>query len=255
MIFHGKYFSFRSNSFKKAVLKLFSMNIVLSRFYKKFPGYLWGYIGVSIPVIAIFITGLIYRDILGYRYSIFNNFVSELGERAVSQTAWLFNWGLIIGGIPLVIFMVNLGVKFNSVYGWICTSGGIFCSISALFVGIFPMDFANNLYMKGHVISAFSFFYGGMATVFLFSILILFDNSKILPKWLGVFGLIVTVIFALFLFLPEGALDDMFILPRPWFVLLAFLEWLVVIAIFAWILTISITLNFQKHRKLKSEAF
>jgi hypothetical protein len=230
------------------------MSKKLSVFYDKVPSFVWGYVGVGIPVISMFITALIYRDPLDSRFSIFNMFVSELGERAVSEVAWLFNWGLILGAIPLLLFMLGLGLKYKSIFGWICTAGGIFCSISAFFVGIFPMDFDSSLYMTGHVISAMSFFYGGMATVFLFSILIFIDKKKILPRWLGVFGIVVAIIFALFLFLPEGALDDIMIRPRDPFLLLAFLEWLVVFAIFAWIATISITINVQRNRMKKLES-
>ncbi|GAG61856.1 unnamed protein product [marine sediment metagenome] len=230
------------------------MSKTISKFYEKVPGFIWGYIGVGIPVLAMFITALIYTDPLGAPFSIFNMFVSELGERAVSQTAWLFNWGLILAGIPLILFMLGLGLKYKSIPGLICTAGGLFCSISAFFVGVFPMDYGSELYMTGHIVSAMSFFYGGMATIFLFSILIFVDKKKVLPKWLGVFGLLVAVVFALFIFLPEGALDDIMVRPRDNFLLIAFLEWLVVFAIFSWILTTSVILNFQSRKKIKQES-
>lgn len=229
------------------------MRTKLGSFYEKIPVFIWGYVGVGISVIAMLITGLIYVDPLGAPFSIFNMFVSELGERAVSQTAWLFNWGLIVGGIPLIIFMIGLGIKYNSIFGWICTAGGIFSAVSILFVGIFPMDYDNNIFMTGHVISAMSFFYGGMITVLLFSILIFVDKKKSLPKWLGIFGLLVAIIFALFIFMPEGSLDDSLIRPRPWFLIIAFLEWLVVFSIFSWIMTVSITMNIQRRKKIKLE--
>ena len=235
-------------------LTTFNMSKAITKFFDKVPGFIWGYIGVGIPILAMFITALIYTDPLGAKYSISNMFVSELGERAVSEVAWLFNWGLILGAIPLLLFMLDLGLKYKSIFGWLCTAGGVFCSISAFFVGIFPMDFDSSLYMTGHVISAMSFFYGGMATVFLFSILIFLDKKKILPRWLGIFGIIVAIIFALFLFLPEGDLDDIMIRPRDPFLLLAFLEWLVVFAIFTWIATISITMNIQRNKTKKLEA-
>ncbi|MCK5143623.1 MAG: hypothetical protein KAQ77_07620 [Candidatus Heimdallarchaeota archaeon] len=56
-----------------------------------------------------------------------------------------------------------------------------------------------------------SFFYGGMITVLLFSILIFVDKKNSLPKWLGLFGLLVAIIFALFIFMPESSLDDVLI--------------------------------------------
>ena len=226
------------------------MKTKIVKFYKRIPVFIWGYVGVSIPVIAMLITGLIYADPLGAPFSIFNMFVSELGERAVSQTAWLFNWGLIVGGIPLIIFMLGLGIKYNSIFGWICTVGGIFSSVSILFVGVFPMDFDNDIFMTGHMISALSFFYGGMITILLFSVLIFVDKKKVLPKWLGTFGLLVAIIFALFIFLPEGSLDDVLIRPRSRFLIIAFLEWLVVSSIFSWIITISLTLNIQRRKKI-----
>jgi len=210
-------------------------------FYKKFPLYIWGYLGIAIISICSLITAIFYKNIDGDRYSMLQYFISELGEVGISKLAFVFNWGLIISGIPMIIFMFGLILRFKSILGYISSAVGIYTSINYLLVGVFPMD----VNMEAHIFTAMSFFYGGMAAIILFSLTIFLDKKRILPKYVGWLGIGVVGIFASFLFLPLNSMQggefslDPTISARPNIWWLAFFEWLVFFAVLLWIGMIS----------------
>jgi len=76
---------------------------------KKFT-YITGLAGGGLIVCASVITALTYHGTNGELYSPFNHFISELGQRGVSQLAPLFNIRLMIGGVLFALFMLGLGV-------------------------------------------------------------------------------------------------------------------------------------------------
>lgn len=210
-------------------------------FYKKFPLYIWGYLGTAIILICSLITAIFYENIVGDRYSLLRYFISELGEVDVSKLAFVFNLGLIISGIPMIIFMFGLALRFKTVLGYISSAVGIYASVNCLLVGVFPMD----VNMEAHIFTAMSFFYGGMAAIILFSITIFLDKKGALPKYAGWLGIGLAGIFASFLFLPLNSMQDgefsldPLISPRPNIWWLAFFEWLVFFAVLLWIGIIS----------------
>ena len=213
------------------------MNNKIEMFYKKFPLYIWGYIGIAIISISSFITAIFYENVIGDRYSLFRYFISELGEVGISKLAFVFNWGLIISGIPMIIFMFGLALRFKTILGYISSAVGIYASINYLLVGAFPMD----VNMEAHIFTAMSFFYGGMAAIILFSLTIFLDKKRTLPKYVGWLGIGVVGIFASFLFLPLNSMQggefslDPTISTRPNIWWLAFFEWLVFFAVLSWI--------------------
>lgn len=217
------------------------MNNKIELFYKRFPLYTWGFLGIAIISICSLITAIFYKNIVGDRYSLLRYFISELGEVGVSKLASVFNWGLIISGIPMIIFMLGLGLRFKTILGYISSAVGIYASINYLLVGVFPMDIS----LEAHLFTAMSYFYGGMAAIILFSITIFLDKKRTLPKYVGWLGIGVTGIFASFLFLPLNNLQngefslDPTISTRPNIWWLAFFEWLVFFAVLLWICLIS----------------
>jgi len=58
----------------------------------------FGLCGSLFIMFTMLVTGLVYRGKQGETYSVFNHYISELGEVGVSQWALLFNLGLIVGG-------------------------------------------------------------------------------------------------------------------------------------------------------------
>ena len=220
------------------------MNNKIELFYKKFPLYIWGYIGIAIISIGSLITAIFYKNIIGERYSLLRYFISELGEVGISKLAFVFNWGLIISGIPIIIFMFGLGLRFKTILGYISSAVGIYASINYLLVGVFPMD----VNIEAHIFTAMSYFYGGMLAIILFSITIFLDKKSILPKYVGWLGIGVAGIFASFLFLPLNSMQagefslDPTISARPNIWWLAFFEWLVFFGVLLWIGLVSTVL-------------
>jgi hypothetical membrane protein len=223
------------------------MNSALQKLYQKVPFYSWGLIGSLIIILGIIITAIAYAGQDGESYSLFNHFISELGELKNSELAVVFNLGLILGGIAYIPFMAGLGIYSQQKLGKVASIIAIVASICCSLVGIFPMD-----YLAPHMVVAFGFFYLGMVAIFLFTICIIRDKENLMPKWLIIIGLCVVASFASFLFLPLdfSEMSGMFSGARADFILLAFLEWLVLITVEAWILIVAVYLKKMNARLL-----
>ncbi len=95
----------------------------------------FGLAGTGVIILAIVISVLRYKGRCGERYSLLNHFISELGEAGVSPAAPVFNWGLIIGGVLVLPFMIGLGIAFQNLWGWIGTLAGVVSSLGVAGVG------------------------------------------------------------------------------------------------------------------------
>ncbi|MEZ0397040.1 MAG: DUF998 domain-containing protein [Anaerolineales bacterium] len=197
--------------------------------------------GTTLVVLAVLYAALEYRGKRGERYSPLNHFISELGEVGISRRAWAFNLGLIIGGILLIPFLVFLGIRLNSLLGWLGVAFGIVTALGVTAVGLFPM---NNL--EPHVKAAMTFFRGGLAMVLVFGLAIQFQPAErvVIPKAANLLSLLTAAAFASFLLLPRlqkpeadalESLDPQQAPERPRFWALAFVEWLVFLATLAWL--------------------
>src|SRR5512140_3634330 len=130
---------------------------------------IFGFAGTGLIILAVLFPAQSYRGKRGERYSLFNHFISELGEVGVSSAAWVFNGGLLLGGLMLLPYTVGLGMAFNSLLGWVGTAAGIIAVLGVTAVGIFPM---NNL--KFHAIAAMTYFRAGLLMVLFYGLAILF---------------------------------------------------------------------------------
>ena len=141
-----------------------------------------------------------YRGKRGERYSLFNHFISELGEVGVSKAARFFNTGLILGGLVLLPYIIGLGMKFGSLLGWLGTAAGIIAVLGVAGVGVFPM---NNL--KPHVLAAMTYFRAGLVMVLFFGLAILFQpaGKAVIPPAANLLSLLAFLAYGAFLALPR----------------------------------------------------
>ncbi|MHA1610786.1 MAG: DUF998 domain-containing protein [Promethearchaeota archaeon] len=226
-------------------LNLNRIQSAFDEFFNKFPLHLWGFLGSAIMLLGCLIAGMLYWTEADQGFSIFLFFISELGGIGLSRGAIFFNWGLILGGSALLLFMIGLAWRIQSRWGILLGLIGAYAGINCILVGYFPWttDF------QKHIFTAMSFFYSGMIIVFLYSIFFLLDKGRIFPQRLAFSGFFVAAIFAAFLFLPLGELGDLEFnslrIGINWF---AFLEWLVLFGVIGWILLISL-ISYNENRK------
>jgi hypothetical membrane protein len=197
-----------------------------------------GLSGSMIIIMASLVSAIGYEGKAGEAYSFLNHFISELGEVSVSNLAWIFNWGMIIGGGCLTFFLILLGVYGRHWFAYFCAFLGAGAGVAAVFVGIFPMDT-----LDLHKTAALIFFRLGLITVFLWTLFILFDDTHKFSKWLAIPGALSAVAFFVFLnipqYLPPGQGFRIFLeadFVRPAFWLTPFLEWLIFFLVLLWVI-------------------
>ncbi|TFG33219.1 DUF998 domain-containing protein [Candidatus Thorarchaeota archaeon] len=196
---------------------------------KHFPQ--WGIIGSIIGLVFILVPQLFYTGTLGEPFSMFNHYVSELGELGVSEFAMMFNIGLMLAGIFFIPFMFGLGLYLENILGKIAAVIGAFSSLSIYLVGIYPM---NNATMHG--ITAISFFLSGLVMTVLWALAILMQRNVKIPKIFSLGGFINTAIFALFLYGPWESLGAI----RPVFSMRVTLEWAIYFAIVSYMFILAL---------------
>lgn len=197
-----------------------------------------GIIGVLIITAACIITALNFRGVQGEGYSPLTHFISELGYVAVSQSAAVFNWGLIIGAPCLGIFLVGLGLSLKGWLRYLFVIISVISGIAGMLVGVFPMD---NL--DAHTQVAQAFFLTGGIVVAIFSLYILFSGQTRYPRWIVAIGVLSVVSFAAFLsiILPGGR--DALAAPdgvRPSVWITVVWEWLILISVLLWIFVVAL---------------
>jgi hypothetical membrane protein len=199
--------------------------------------------GTGVILGAVIYSALRYRGRTGERYSLFNHFVSELGERGVSRGAWAFNGGLVLGGILLLPLAIRMGAVLDSVLGWVAAFFAAAAALGAAGVGMFPMNT-----LKRHVPAAMTFFYGGLFMALAFGVAILTQPAGrvVIPKAASALSLLAAAAFSSFVVLPpivapqfkriSRLLDPTVVSQRPRFWILPFMEWQVLFSTIAWLL-------------------
>ncbi|MEM5774390.1 MAG: DUF998 domain-containing protein [Anaerolineaceae bacterium] len=81
-----------------------------------------------------------YRGRAGERFSPFNHYISELGERGVSRLAGLFNAGLIVCGLCLLPAAISLGLLIPGIWAKLGMLTGMAAAVSVALVGVFPVN-------------------------------------------------------------------------------------------------------------------
>ena len=137
-----------------------------------------GILGVLIITTGIIIAGNSYLGVSNQKYSVFNHFISELGEYKYSKLANVFNICLIIGTPPLIYYYLN--IIPNSSRSIQILFNLIIISIwsSTISIGVFSMD--NTVI---HVVLALIFFYLCFFSSILFNAYALFIYKKKISKY------------------------------------------------------------------------
>jgi hypothetical membrane protein len=200
----------------------------------------FGFAGTGLILLAVIYPSIVYRGKRGERYSLLNHFISELGEVGVSRAAWVFNTGLILGGLLLLPYVIGLGMAFGSLLGWLGTTAGIVTVLGVTAVGIFPM---NNL--KPHTVAAMTYFRAGLVMVFFFGLAILLQHAgnMVIPPAANLLSLLAFLAYGAFLILPRFSkkeqrptdiLDPEQVPERPRVWAFPILEWMVFFSTIAW---------------------
>lgn len=206
----------------------------------------FGLAGSLIILAAMGISGLVFRGRQGENYSAFNHFISELGEVGISRLAVVFNFGLILGSLVFIPFLVGFGLALGNTWGKIALAAGMVTALSCMAVGIFPTNQLN-----AHVIAAMTFFRSGLVTVLLFSVAVFTQPSgqSVIPRSSNLAGLLAVVCYAVFLLSMDKAgkddpVEDVQEMreekDRPRFWKIPMLEWLVFFSTILWFFLVAL---------------
>jgi len=172
-------------------------------------------------------------------YSIFNHFISELGDTNQSPFYWVFSLGLCISGPLNILLIIALANHLDNKFGHMAKSVGIVSGMAGFFVGIFPAD----ILMLPHLVAAIVFFVGTLLAVGLFGLAIFLDNKGKIAKWYAVPSFFTSLTGIIFLTLPNQLVREFLFdkqeFTRPEFWINPFFEWLVFFSLAIWIILIA----------------
>jgi hypothetical membrane protein len=200
-----------------------------------------GIVGVLAVLIGAVVAAIAYPG-----YSPANHLVSELGVSDVSPRAFIFNLGLMIGGLCQVAFMSWLGARRGRRLAKVGGVLGTIAAVAGILVGVFPLDFEREGQTAIHVLVAFVFFILGWITILIFTVDFYARPWPALPRWLAIPGVISGLLSLWFLVTialgPREALTipD----PRPALWPPAALEWLALLGMLAWTGIVSLQWTF-----------
>jgi hypothetical membrane protein len=196
-------------------------------------------------LVGVVAAALVYRGKLGQRYSLFNHFISELGEIGVSRLAWVFNLGLMVCGLLLVPCSIGLGLLLPGLWSKLGLVAGCVAGVALALVGVYPMN-----RLTPHTRVAMTYFRFGLGMVALFTLAIFLqpEEPPVLPRLLGLVGAPAILAYAFFLIYsritfrrsdnPLAPLQG----PRPPFWMLTFAEWAIFLTTIPWFLGIALGL-------------
>jgi hypothetical membrane protein len=205
----------------------------------------FGLAGTAVVLLAVSASASRYSGRRGERYSVFNHFVSELGERGVSPFSGAFNVGLIVSGALLLPCCVALGMLIPGAWAKIAMLVSCVAAVSVALVGVFPM---NDL--PRHTAAAMTFFRAGLLTILLFGVAIVRQpaGGVVLPFAINLVGALAVVCYAAFLILGrkaakdvEAMLDPLSIGERPRVWILPTMEWGVFLTTMLWFSAVALS--------------
>jgi hypothetical protein len=140
--------------------------------------------------------------------------------------------------------MIGLGLRLNSVWGWLGTAFGVVAAVSASLVGVFSME-----RLTPHRRAAMTFFRSGLLTTVCFTVAIVTQpaGENNIPMAVNIVGFLAIISYAWFLATvrtkmdknenPNYILDPQQQPERPKFWRSAILEWSIFFTTLAWFVT------------------
>jgi len=192
-----------------------------------------GLAAVAVILAGMTITAIPYSGYAGEAYSPFNHFISELGEIAASHLAWVFNLGIVLGGMGLGTFLLVLSRRLDGRYGAALRAVSVVAGVAGTAVGIFPMD-----YPTVHLTVSIAFFLSGWITAAVFSLWQLRRRSPGYPRWLigpAALNIVVSWIFIVVFAGYHPANPDAKIIDRPAIWSVPALEWASLLTLLLWL--------------------
>lgn len=216
-----------------------------------------GFFGVLVIVFGVFVSSVAFVGDYGEPFSILNHNISELGERGVSELAWLFNASLILGGIGLIVFFGGLGHVYRRWPIYMISISGVVAVTGMLLTGLIPMYAGETTGL--HMDAAQLFFYGGMFSSIIYTLFVLIDRRGYFSRWTLLASLLVVASFAAFIYLPRilypgFTLEDYLVRlqgadrPRLW--IPSLLEWIAMASAVLWIVVMAMDVCRQARKRL-----
>ncbi len=206
----------------------------------KYAPYL-GLFGLFFLISSIVICAATYQGPI-YEYSIFNHFISELGDSRVSKHFYLFSLGLCLSGLCNALLVYAFGKYIDTPLSQLGVKVGIVSGVACFFVGLLPVDW----FLMPHIIMALIFFITSLLTVAIFGVAIFKDQSNNIPKWLVFPSFSTTVLATIFLGLPKATIWEFmekkmkYIRADLWWN--PFFEWLVFFSLAFWLILVALFL-------------
>jgi hypothetical membrane protein len=134
---------------------------------------------IAVILVGMILAALPYSGYAGEAYSPLNHFISELGEIAASHLAWVFNLGIVLGGLGLGAFLVLVSRRVDGRLRPALRTASVVAGIAGTAVGIFPMD-----YPTVHKVVSLAFFLSGWIVAAIFSLWQLRRPGSGFTRWL-----------------------------------------------------------------------
>ncbi len=214
------------------------LNVYGNKIFYYFPGFIFGFIAISIGLTGYFISMILYPG-----YSMMTEMVSTLG---IGPGAIYFNLGTVLSGIIAIPFYFDLG---RLVYNEndhqkllrIALINSTLSCIALAFVGVFPAIQNSGIIIILHYLTAILSWLTGVVYCIIFGILML--RSLDYPKALAYYGFFPGSIILIYLVLIVLSL-----IPIPFAVaIVPITEWIIVFAI---ILFIGINSTYMLYKKI-----
>jgi hypothetical membrane protein len=193
-----------------------------------------------------------YSGSKGEPFSIFNHYISELGQVGVSRLASLFNLGLIIGGVCFIPFVIGLGLALPGLWAKAGLILGLVSAVALICVGLYPM---NDL--KPHTLAAMTFFRFGLLTIIAFGVAIQRQpGDKVLidrkANWAGLLAILAYAAFLFYVqvfFTDADQLNPARVAARPQFWLPVIFEWGILFTTVLWFFAVGFSRKAASWRK------
>ena len=182
-----------------------------------------------------------------------NHRISTLGQPPYSAWATLFDWGLRVGGLFLLVFIVALARHVNHRSMLVVALVGTVMACGVVLVGICPVT-----RHQCHKVAALIVFFSGTATMLSLTAVLLWLNQTKLSKWLAVpsalAGLSFISFFVILAFLydePQRVFIEGPSEIRPFLWVPSLLEWLVFLTVLLWIVILIAYLYLQEQSQTR----